>query len=192
MSIVENSSSPDDPLQNPQQILEEIYRECQQIDAASPRLVSETEFADGGVVEVLEYFSPTSESSTESEDDTVSRSSNYTPGSCTMSEATIKDSDHSFARDSDRKTKKWSKNSSTNFGNGSIKKKSQNRVAASRYRSKKKLEKSSVETEVTLLESKNVQLKTIVDDLEREISYLKNFMREIRSAGGAKKKNITK
>jgi len=191
LDIVDKADPSTNSIQNPQQILEEIYRECQQIDSASPRLVTENEF--NGVVEVLEYFSPPNEETCESveqtcesEEDTASRSSNFTPDSCAWSESTMtdsvrdQDSDHNFARGVFKKKK----SSSTNFRGASIKKKSQNRVAASRYRSKKKLEKNFVETEVSLLEKKNGQLKTSVGELEREIAYLKNFMSEIRAAGG--------
>jgi len=194
LDIVEQTaqSNLSEPVQNPQQILEEIYRECHQIDSLSPRLVSESEFMDGGVVEVVEYFSPIRDD-VESEDDDGSRSCNYTPESCTWSESTradsVHDSDHNFASS---KSKKSTKKQSFNCRGASIKKKTQNRVAASRYRSKKKLEKGFVETEVSVLEEKNVQLKTTVGELEREISYLKNFMTEIRKAKGGKKKKLTK
>uniref|UniRef100_A0A915KD24 BZIP domain-containing protein n=1 Tax=Romanomermis culicivorax TaxID=13658 RepID=A0A915KD24_ROMCU len=65
-------------------------------------------------------------------------------------------------------------------GCGSARKKSQNRRAASRYRSRRKLARNFLNQERQELERKNSDLKRKVDDFEREIDYLKKFLDEIR------------
>uniref|UniRef100_A0A914WFG0 BZIP domain-containing protein n=1 Tax=Plectus sambesii TaxID=2011161 RepID=A0A914WFG0_9BILA len=59
------------------------------------------------------------------------------------------------------------------------KKKAQNREAATRYREKKRLEREGVRGELSTLESRNMELKTQVDDIQYEIDYLRGLMREI-------------
>jgi len=59
------------------------------------------------------------------------------------------------------------------------KKKEQNKTAAVRYRKKKQQEKVVVLSEVDKLELRNNELKAKVDDLNREISYLRALIEEI-------------
>ena len=63
-------------------------------------------------------------------------------------------------------------------------KKLQNKNAAIRYRQKKKDEAMGIKSEEQLLEEENIDLKTKVDDLEREIKYMKNLMQDIYKAKG--------
>jgi len=59
------------------------------------------------------------------------------------------------------------------------KKKEQNKSAALRYRQKKRQEKGVVLTEVEKLELRNSELKERLDDLNREIGYLRGLLDEI-------------
>lgn len=63
-----------------------------------------------------------------------------------------------------------------------LKKKSQNRKAASRYRSKKKIEMDVMLNEAEELESKNKELRDKVGGLKNEIDYLKNLMLDVIKA----------
>lgn len=63
-----------------------------------------------------------------------------------------------------------------------LKKKSQNRKAASRYRSKKKIEMDTMLGEADELESKNKVLRDKVGGLKGEIDYLKNLMLDVIKA----------
>merc|ERR1712210_193707 len=57
-------------------------------------------------------------------------------------------------------------------------KKAQNRTAAFRYREKKKGEQNTVEDELELLSSKNVQLRAKLTEMETEAKFLKKMMTE--------------
>jgi hypothetical protein len=59
---------------------------------------------------------------------------------------------------------------------------SQNRTAALRYRQKKKGELSVMEQEADELEETNGKLRTKVEDMRREIDYLKNLMLDVIKA----------
>lgn len=61
-------------------------------------------------------------------------------------------------------------------------KKEQNRTAALRYREKKRAEGNGLESEASVLEEKNKELRTKVDSLTREIDYLKDLMVEVYKA----------
>jgi len=63
-------------------------------------------------------------------------------------------------------------------------KKLQNKNAAIRYRMKKKEEAVDIVTEEKDLEDVNTKLKTKVDDLQREIKYMKSLMKDICKAKG--------
>lgn len=63
-------------------------------------------------------------------------------------------------------------------------KKLQNKNAAIRYRMKKKEEALDIRSEEQILEEKNMELKTKVDDLQREIRYMKNLMEDVCRAKG--------
>lgn len=63
-------------------------------------------------------------------------------------------------------------------------KKLQNKNAAIRYRQKKKDEALGIKSEEQVLEEHNSSLKTKVDDLEREIKYMKGLMQDIYKAKG--------
>ena len=63
-------------------------------------------------------------------------------------------------------------------------KKLQNKNAAIRYRMKKKEEALGIKSEEQILEEQNVELRTKVDDLQREIKYMKNLMEDVCRAKG--------
>lgn len=65
-----------------------------------------------------------------------------------------------------------------------LRKKQQNKDAATRYRQKKKIETDVVHDECDILESRNTELKGKVDQMTREISYLKNLLAEVYEAKG--------
>ncbi|XP_063235709.1 activating transcription factor of chaperone isoform X2 [Bacillus rossius redtenbacheri] len=65
-----------------------------------------------------------------------------------------------------------------------MRKKEQNKNAATRYRKKKKAEIEEILGEEKGLEVKNDELNKQVEDLSREIRYLKGFMRDIFKAKG--------
>ena len=60
-----------------------------------------------------------------------------------------------------------------------IRKKEQNKTAALKYRQKKREEHGSFLTECEQLEKKNIELKTRVNEISKEISYLKGLMAEM-------------
>jgi hypothetical protein len=60
-----------------------------------------------------------------------------------------------------------------------LRKKEQNKTAAQRYREKKRGEHGTVLSEYELLERRNTELRTKVDDMTKEISYLKGLIEEI-------------
>uniref|UniRef100_A0A0B6Y254 BZIP domain-containing protein n=1 Tax=Arion vulgaris TaxID=1028688 RepID=A0A0B6Y254_9EUPU len=63
-------------------------------------------------------------------------------------------------------------------------KKLQNKNAAIRYRMKKKEEAAGIKTEEQILEEQNLELRTKVEDLQREIKYMKNLMEDVCKAKG--------
>ena len=65
-----------------------------------------------------------------------------------------------------------------------IRKKEQNKNAATRYRQKKKAEIEVILSEEKGLEDRNAELKLQVSDLSREIKYLKGLMRDLFKAKG--------
>lgn len=58
-------------------------------------------------------------------------------------------------------------------------KKEQNKTAAQRYREKKRSEHGTVMSEYELLEKRNEELRTKVQDMSKEIAYLKGLIEEI-------------
>lgn len=58
-------------------------------------------------------------------------------------------------------------------------KKEQNKTAAQRYREKKKSEQGTVLSEYEVLELRNTQLRSKVDEMTKEINYLKGLIEEI-------------
>lgn len=60
-----------------------------------------------------------------------------------------------------------------------LRKKEQNKNAATRYRMKKKAEVEVIKTEEKELEEKNEALKSQLDDISREVKYLKSLMRDV-------------
>jgi len=81
-------------------------------------------------------------------------------------------------------TEQAASNSSTNslagLGN-SDRKKELNRIAATKYREKKRLERDLLGTEHKRLESRNYELRTTVKDLKTEVSYLKKLLKDMES-----------
>lgn len=65
-----------------------------------------------------------------------------------------------------------------------VRKKEQNKNAATRYRQKKKHQLETILSEEDQLKAVHVQLKTKYDDTRREINYLKKLMKEILIAKG--------
>ncbi|XP_020285020.1 activating transcription factor of chaperone-like isoform X2 [Pseudomyrmex gracilis] len=65
-----------------------------------------------------------------------------------------------------------------------VRKKEQNKNAATRYRQKKKQEIKEIQGEERELADHNEKLKTQVKDLQREIGYLKGLMRDLLKAKG--------
>lgn len=63
-------------------------------------------------------------------------------------------------------------------------KKLQNKNAAIRYRMKKKEETDVIKSEENVLEEINSSLKSKVDDLQREVKYMKNLMQDVLKAQG--------
>jgi len=60
-----------------------------------------------------------------------------------------------------------------------LRKKEQNKTAAMRYRLKKRSEQGFVLTEYSALERKNIELRTRLDAMTKEISYLKSLIDEL-------------
>ncbi|XP_065225781.1 activating transcription factor of chaperone isoform X2 [Planococcus citri] len=60
-----------------------------------------------------------------------------------------------------------------------IRKKEQNKNAATRYRMKKKAEVEEVRNEEKQLEDRNKELKDKLEDINREVKYLKSLMRDV-------------
>lgn len=60
-----------------------------------------------------------------------------------------------------------------------IRKKEQNKNAATRYRMKKKAEVQEIKVEERQLEEKNAKLRNRLEDISREIRYLKSLMRDL-------------
>ncbi|KAJ8931184.1 hypothetical protein NQ314_015935 [Rhamnusium bicolor] len=65
-----------------------------------------------------------------------------------------------------------------------VRKKEQNKNAATRYRLKKKAEVEEILTVEKVLLDKNVDLKNNITDMQREIKYLKGLMRDLFKAKG--------
>lgn len=65
-----------------------------------------------------------------------------------------------------------------------LRKKEQNKNAATRYRLKKKAEQAGIMGEESVLYEKNVSLKEKAIELQREIKYLKSLMRDVCKAKG--------
>lgn len=63
-----------------------------------------------------------------------------------------------------------------------VRKKVQNKNAATRYRVKKRVEKQNLQEQEVELSNKNKGLKEKVESLQREISYMKELMAEIQKA----------
>lgn len=87
----------------------------------------------------------------------------------------------------DRKKKKVLQDSTPPEENGKIldrklRKKQQNKDAATRYRQKKKAEQDIVNNELNALESRNTNLKNKVSQMTNEIQYLKNLLLDVQKA----------
>lgn len=63
-----------------------------------------------------------------------------------------------------------------------LRKKAHNRKSASKYRSKKKQEDEEKSSELSILEAKNTSLKSNVEDLQKEIGYLKGLLVDVVKA----------
>ena len=71
-----------------------------------------------------------------------------------------------------------------------LRKKEHNRKSASKYRSKKKEEFGTVFNEAEKLEEKNKGLKVTVEDLQKEIDYLKSLMLDVISTRLSKRNHV--
>lgn len=67
-----------------------------------------------------------------------------------------------------------------------MRKKQQNKDAATRYRQKKKVEQSVVDADCDVLEAKNAKLHESVGSMSKEIQYLKDLLLEVYAAKGLK------
>ncbi|XP_012229792.1 activating transcription factor of chaperone isoform X2 [Linepithema humile] len=113
-------------------------------------------------------------------------------GSCISNEDSADDPDWSF--ESERQSLKHSvydssKNRHKPYSRPSVedkkvRKKEQNKNAATRYRQKKKQEIKEIEGEERELTEHNEKLKTQLEEVQREIGYLKGLMRELFKAKG--------
>lgn len=112
-------------------------------------------------------------------------------GSCISTEDSTDDPDWSF--ESERKSLKQVHNSLKNrhkpysrpsLEDKKVRKKEQNKNAATRYRQKKKQEIKEIQGEERELTDHNEKLKNQVKDLQREIGYLKGLMRDLFKAKG--------
>jgi len=113
-------------------------------------------------------------------------------GSCISTEDSIDDPDWSL--ESERRSPKQSVyDSSRNrhkpysqscLEDKKVRKKEQNKNAATRYRQKKKQEIKEIQGEERELTEHNEKLKNQVKDLQREIGYLKGLMRDLFKAKG--------
>jgi len=68
-----------------------------------------------------------------------------------------------------------------------MRKKEQNKTAATRYRIKKKVELEILLDEAAVLEEHNVKLQRRHDELANEVRYLKKLMKEVFVASSGKK-----
>ncbi|VEN54682.1 unnamed protein product [Callosobruchus maculatus] len=85
------------------------------------------------------------------------------------------------AKSSRKRTRVYSK---TPVEEKKVRKKEQNKNAATRYRMKKKAEVEEILTEEKILLNKKNELDTKLTDLQREIKYLKGLMRDLFKAKG--------
>lgn len=74
----------------------------------------------------------------------------------------------------------------TNVPDKRLRKKMQNKNAATRYRVKKRQEKETLQEQEVRLTDKNKELKEKVESLQREIQYMKELMQEINKAKKSK------
>lgn len=81
-------------------------------------------------------------------------------------------------------SRKRSKPYTRNVEEKKSRKKEQNKNAATRYRMKKKQENEEVVKEERGLMDENEELETKISDIQREIKYLKNLMRDLFKAKG--------
>lgn len=113
-------------------------------------------------------------------------------GSCISTEDSVDDPDWSY--ESERKSLKQSVHDSSkhrhkpysrpSLEDKKVRKKEQNKNAATRYRQKKKQEIKEIQGEERELADYNEKLKNDVKDLQREIGYLKGLMRDLFKAKG--------
>lgn len=113
-------------------------------------------------------------------------------GSCISTEDSVDDPDWSY--ESERKSLKQSVHDSSknrhkpysrpSLEDKKVRKKEQNKNAATRYRQKKKQEIKEIQGEERELTDHNEKLKNDVKDLQREIGYLKGLMRDLFKAKG--------
>jgi len=113
-------------------------------------------------------------------------------GSCISTEDSVDDPDWSY--ESERKSLKQSVHDSSkhrhkpysrpSLEDKKVRKKEQNKNAATRYRQKKKQEIKEIQGEERELADHNEKLKNDVKDLQREIGYLKGLMRDLFKAKG--------
>jgi len=118
----------------------------------------------------------------------LSDQSNFSPMSLQqLSPASSNDVDFSNETGDGNRFKPYSKPKKEKTPAQKQRKKTQNRSAASRYRSKKKGEFSTIDAEANKLEEKNKGLKDKVEGLRKEIDYLKSLMLDVINARLSKK-----
>lgn len=85
-------------------------------------------------------------------------------------------------RDTKSRTTPYNLDNVVHVADKKVRKKVQNKNAATRYRVKKRIEKLSLSEQEGSLVDRNKELKEKVESLQREISYMKELMSEIQKA----------
>ncbi|XP_008549915.1 activating transcription factor of chaperone isoform X1 [Microplitis demolitor] len=107
----------------------------------------------------------------------------WTIDSCTSS-SKASSSNSNYGKRNQKVTRNRRKPYSRPIEDKKVRKKEQNKNAATRYRMKKKLEVKEIVGEQQELEDINTKLKDQVSELKREIGYLKGLMRDLFKAKG--------
>lgn len=163
------------PIQRPIQI-EFIAPATPQPDVAHELAVVD-ELVRSRVEDLVQWSGPSSPSSSSS-------SSNF--GDCSSDDPEwIPESVDILPQEAPLKaSRKRSKPYSRNVEEKKSRKKEQNKNAATRYRMKKKAEIAEILEEERGLMTQNEELETKISDIQREIKYLKNLMRDLFKAKG--------
>jgi len=177
------------PVLDKKQILEEIYREAEEISSRNGSPATTPEISNHGfsseAADLWERITDNSSTFSSSGDDSMD---SYQPA------LLAKNFDHSFGVGSIKKqqskttkrpqTKRSTGQSSTSESSIEVqpkkaKKRHQNREAALRYRLKKRAERTATSEELNALLERNEFLKSQKSSIESEIAYLKGLLSEV-------------